>query len=825
MKTRFSISVASTALLLSLLSLRAVGATPLVSHDPVITFRQGSDILYPDYRSNSVSLGQLETSIAAHISAIAAGEGYIRLVAYVAPEEKNDPEAINSAATRAAVVRTHLRSKFRTIGKNDFAFYISTDIAAANSIRAAYCPGRIPPEASDEIYYTTAKDDIAAIRAVFAKYRGIPLISAAAVKPQIPDGKAGLAIYYRWDKWALDSLYLSNRTSLRMLDMIIPRSAAVRINTITVAAFASPEGDSLHNRRLSERRAETIRDYIVNRYPWIDPSQVVTQARGENWEGMEDLAANDPNLPSKEKVLGILRSPMDERQKQQAIARLDGGETYYRYILPNYYTYLRVGAMIFTDFKPEDPQIGPPQVCPGPVADTLPIYVDIRQPSGGTMPGVTPHSDGTQQPAGGTASGGAQPSATGTPSDRTQQQPIDGTTSGGTQPSDKAQPTDGTLQSGAQPSGGTTSEGTQPSATGTPSDRTQQQPSDGTPSSGTQQQPATGTTSGGTQPSDKTQPTDGALQSGTQPSGGTQQQPSDGTPSSGTQQQPATGTTSGGTQPSDKAQPTDGTLQSGAQPSGGTTSEGTQQQPATGTTSGGTQPSDKTQPTDGALQSGTQPSGGTQQPSDGTTSEGSQQSGLGQSESSASGYRFALKTNLLYDLVGAANLGVEVPIGDRWSVVGDAAFAYWRTGNNLYALQTLEYGVSGRYWLPVSEQRKLRNPEWGKSLRGWNFGVYGRYWQRYDVQAVNGCQGDGSWSAGVTAGYAFPVGRNLSMEAGLGAGYFSTSEYRTYDRPLYDDLGNYHLMWRETGKWRGVSITKLSLSLVWLIETGKGRTE
>ncbi len=194
-----------------------------------------------------------------------------------------------------------------------------------------------------------------------------------------------------------------------------------------------------------------------------------------------------------------------------------------------------------------------------------------------------------------------------------------------------------------------------------------------------------------------------------------------------------------------------------------------------------------------------------------------------QSPSSGVRYPVALKTNLLYDMVGAANLGVEIPIGERWSVVGDAAFSYWRAPNHLYALQTLEYGFSGRYWLNIaSESRRQKNPEWRKPLRGLVFGIYGRYWQRYDVQLRDGCQGDASWSVGLTAGYAFPIARNLSLEAGIGAGYFSTSEYRTYDRPLYDDQGQYHLMWRETGKWSGIALTKVNLSLVWLIANRKG---
>ncbi len=570
-------------------SLRIQCATIPASSDPVITFRPGSDVLYSDYKSNRSDLKRLETIVTQYEDVILSGNGHIRLVAYMAPSGKDNPVEINMAATRGAVVRTYLCKKYRMLTKWNFTFYIDFDASKDNSLEVSFHHGRVAADAPGDIYYSTRKNSPDAIRAVLSRY-GVPFLPAGGITPSesagisagsVPvvrkpsdDGRTAVAIYYRWDKWKLDSLYLSNPHNLRMLDSLLTSASARRIDTLTIVAFASPEGDSVYNRRLSERRAATIRDYIADRYG-VDPGKIVMAARGENWEGLAGLAMDDHNLPSRNKVIDILRSPASDERKQAAITQLDGGTTYYRYILPNYYTYLRLGAMVFMSYAP------PETLSAGYVLHApLPSSVEIP---------FHPFYPQQLQPA-----------------------PI------------------------------------------------------------------------------------------------------------------------------------------------------------------------------------------------------------------AAKYPLAIKTNLLYDMVGAPNLGVEFPLGDCWSVVVDAAYAYWRAASHLYALQTLEYGVSGRYWLPVSRQRKLRNPEWDKPLRGWNFGIYGRYWQRYDVQWIDGCQGDGSWSAGITAGYAFPVGRNLSLEAGLGAGYFSTSQYRTYDRPLYDNDGDYHLMWRETGIWSGLTLTKVNFSLVWLIETGNG---
>jgi len=169
----------------------------------------------------------------------------------------------------------------------------------------------------------------------------------------------------------------------------------------------------------------------------------------------------------------------------------------------------------------------------------------------------------------------------------------------------------------------------------------------------------------------------------------------------------------------------------------------------------------------------------------------------------------ALKTNLLFDLVGAANLGVEIPLWERFSVGADAAYSFWRI-NNLYALQTIQGSVNAKYWFRP----------WGepgdRMLTGWNAGVYAMYCTRYDAQWLDGLQGDGFWSAGVSGGYAMPLSDRWRLEAAIAAGYIHTPEVRFYDRP---ERG--HLMWRETRQNVGrVSITKLQFNLVWLLRKG-----
>ena len=167
-------------------------------------------------------------------------------------------------------------------------------------------------------------------------------------------------------------------------------------------------------------------------------------------------------------------------------------------------------------------------------------------------------------------------------------------------------------------------------------------------------------------------------------------------------------------------------------------------------------------------------------------------------------YPFALKTNLLYDLIGAPNLSLEVPVGEKFSIAAGMTYAYWRI-NNLYALQTYHGDIEGKYWFSSSN----------RSLTGWNVGVYASLGGRYDVQWKSGLQGDKFWTFGVVGGYSLPLSGAFNLDFSLAAGYIGTPEVRRYERPQ-----DGHLIWKETRYNTDLfSITKACVSLVWLLGT------
>lgn len=165
----------------------------------------------------------------------------------------------------------------------------------------------------------------------------------------------------------------------------------------------------------------------------------------------------------------------------------------------------------------------------------------------------------------------------------------------------------------------------------------------------------------------------------------------------------------------------------------------------------------------------------------------------------------ALKTNLLYDLATALNFELEVPIGDRFSIMVEDVFPWWTFGpnGNKYSLQMWEIGIEPRWWFRRSDGRDR--------LSGHFVAPYVMS-ARYDFQWDRDINYQGEyWSAGISYGYAMPIGKLFNLEFSASLGYVR-AVYRHY-QPAPD----YSVLYRdpfETGVFSYFGPTKLKVSLV-----------
>jgi len=183
----------------------------------------------------------------------------------------------------------------------------------------------------------------------------------------------------------------------------------------------------------------------------------------------------------------------------------------------------------------------------------------------------------------------------------------------------------------------------------------------------------------------------------------------------------------------------------------------------------------------------------------------------------------ALKSNLLYDALSWVNFSVEVPIGERFSALYYHQFPWWRwgKGNNEYCMRFLSIGAEGRWWFKPMPREKTEKRIKRDRLMGHFAGVYAES-GKYDFERKRDiCYQGEFWSAGLSYGYAMPIGKRLNLEFSLSMGYASIA-YRGYT-PSED----YEILWRDpekVGRWHYFGPTKAQVSLVlpFIIKVKKG---
>lgn len=178
----------------------------------------------------------------------------------------------------------------------------------------------------------------------------------------------------------------------------------------------------------------------------------------------------------------------------------------------------------------------------------------------------------------------------------------------------------------------------------------------------------------------------------------------------------------------------------------------------------------------------------------------------------------AIKSNLLYDVVSALNVELEVPIGQRWSIAGEWNFPWWTScgraknnwqkDSNRNSFQMLQGNIEGKYWFGDRSDRPV--------LTGWFAGLSGGL-GKYDLERkVDGYQGE-LYVVGLSGGYAHTINKkgNLRMEYALGLGYMQT-DYDKYKEHEGID-GQWHTLRQEVGKQHWLGPTKAKVSLVWML--------
>ena len=171
---------------------------------------------------------------------------------------------------------------------------------------------------------------------------------------------------------------------------------------------------------------------------------------------------------------------------------------------------------------------------------------------------------------------------------------------------------------------------------------------------------------------------------------------------------------------------------------------------------------------------------------------------------------FAIKTNLLADVLTFANIEVEIPIKERWSISAEWMFPWWNTKDNRKYAQLLMGTIEAKYWFRTRKQTEvLTGHALGLHVSS---GYYDFQWNK------SGYQGEIVPMVGLSYSYAHKIGKHLRLEHSIAFGVLNT-KYRKY-RPNQDYS---EFIWSNDGRTLWVGPTKAEVSLVWLINKRKRR--
>lgn len=169
----------------------------------------------------------------------------------------------------------------------------------------------------------------------------------------------------------------------------------------------------------------------------------------------------------------------------------------------------------------------------------------------------------------------------------------------------------------------------------------------------------------------------------------------------------------------------------------------------------------------------------------------------------------ALKTNVLFDAVLMPNVGIELPVAQKWSIALDWTYGWWRLCTDNYWRM---YGgdIEGRYWL---------SPQAHHTYSGHHIGAYAQmltYDFEFGGKGYMGGKPHGSiwdkasYGAGISYGYALRVAQHLSIDFTIGLGYLG-GDYQEY----HPDNGCY--VYDRTRRLNYFGVTRAEIQLVWLI--------
>jgi hypothetical protein len=156
------------------------------------------------------------------------------------------------------------------------------------------------------------------------------------------------------------------------------KNSVYKLSKVLVIGAASPEGSVEINRRLSEKRANTLLDYISSK-AYLPENMREFRFVGRDWKGLLKLVEEDDKVPNRDeaieliqKIIAEVESGVSNAQQLKRLQQLRWGEPYW-YMYQHLFPILRESKLLVC-YEMEAPKPEPePVVEPEPQPEPQPV--------------------------------------------------------------------------------------------------------------------------------------------------------------------------------------------------------------------------------------------------------------------------------------------------------------------------------------------------------------------------------------------------------------------------------------------------------------------
>ncbi len=150
-------------------------------------------------------------------------------------------------------------------------------------------------------------------------------------------------ITFRTNDWRIDENLADNYEELVAIENLLTELLSLDefdIESVSIIASSSPEGNHRHNENLSRRRAEELKKYLVNLFGKELSPVIGTGWVGEDWNTLKEMIEADAERISKTSaILRIIEETDNPDRREETIKALFPQD--YQLIVENFYPALR----------------------------------------------------------------------------------------------------------------------------------------------------------------------------------------------------------------------------------------------------------------------------------------------------------------------------------------------------------------------------------------------------------------------------------------------------------------------------------------------------